>query len=203
MIVSGHPQLSPMLYRQFAARRSSWVDSIALRENLRDNGDAGNIGAWIFANPWGSTAWRADLASHSMTEYSQVNGAPLINFSPIGNQMPPLATNIPDTTAMRFLGEWAATYRTLVQVEGFPIVPEPVSIAGRGPLARADMARLSGRMLMVPNGWTGKAQMFSVTGRAYNLPSVGRGQYAIPQNAPVGLYIFRIGDQTFRASVLR
>ena len=65
------------------------------------------------------------------------------------------------------------------------------------------MPQLRNRLLMVPNGWTGKAQMFSLSGRSYSMPSVGRGQYAVPQSAPAGVYLFRVGNRSFRASVLR
>jgi hypothetical protein len=199
LITTGFPAASPLLYRQFGMRRDAWRDSLSLRYSLQLE-DPANLKSWIFNNPWGSAAWRADLASHGIKVDSLMKAHGF--FAPDNNwQMPPLATNVVDTTAMRILGEWAATYRTLVPVEG----QEPVTRIN-GAVARkavAEMPKLHNRLLIVPNGWTGKAQMFSISGRAYNLPSVGRGQYAIPQAAPAGLYFFRVGEHTFRASVLK
>ena len=198
LISPGYPSLSMMLYRQFAMRRAPWRDSLKTLENLKED-DPDNWKSWLFATPWGSQAWRNALAAHT------TNGRPMkvndvVLFSPDGLQMPPVATHIPDTAAMRVLGEWAKTYRTLYPIPGQPIFTR---VKGNAVRMAAGGARIQNRLLIVPEGWSGKAQMFSISGRVYTLPSAGKGRYSIPQTAPSGLYFFRVGNRTFRASVLR
>jgi hypothetical protein len=193
LIQAGFPSLSMMLYRQLAMRRTPWRDSIRLAEELKSY-DPNNWKSWIFANPWGSQAWRTALAAHSV----KIND--VMTFGGDGLQMPPLATHLPDTAAMKILGEWAKTYRTLVRIQGQDSI---VNVRGRTIRIAAEGARIQNRQLIVPADWSGKAQMFSIGGRAYPLSSVGKGRYTIPQSAPTGLYIFKVGNRTFRASVLR
>jgi hypothetical protein len=194
LITTGFPAYSSMLYRQFGARNAPWIDSVEMRRNLMINGDPQNWRAWIFAQPWGSAAWRDSLAAHNVG-FGQV-----MSWAPDPYQMPRIATYIPDTTAMRVLGEWARSYRTLKKVPGFDSV---VSARGRLAAVRAPAPRLEGRLLRVPSDWKGPARMFSVSGRAWILHSAGRGLYAVPAQAPPGVYLFRVGDRAFRASLLR
>ena len=198
LITPGYPALSMVLYRQFALRRTPWRDSISARITL-DDYDPNLRKSWLFVNPWGSAAWRNDLASHE-TGTGGVPLASVLEFGPDGLQMPPLATHIADTAAMKILGEWARTYRTLVRLEGQDSI---VNIKGRYVRIPAEGARIQNRMLIVPEGWTGKAVMFNVSGRTYTPASAGQRRYAIPLSAPSGLYFFRVGNRTFRASVLQ
>jgi len=55
----------------------------------------------------------------------------------------------------------------------------------------------------VPENWTGKAFMISLNGRSVPLASVGRNRYALPVSAPAGVYFFRVGDHTFKTSVMK
>ncbi len=197
VISAGYPALSMMLYRQLALRRTPWRDSISVRESLMDY-DPDNWKSWIFVNPWGSQAWRNDLATKGLTVTAVLSSKNL--FGGDGNQMPLYATHIPDTAAMKILGEWAKSYRTLVRIEDKDSI---VNVNGRLTRVVAERARIHNRLLLVPESWTGKAQMFSVGGRVYPLASVGKGRYAIPQSAPSGLYFFRVGNHSFRASVLK
>jgi hypothetical protein len=192
LVTTGHPAFSTLLYRQFGARNTPWMDSVEVRRNLRINGDPAGWSSWMFQHPWGSQAWREALAAHGVALDS------VVNWRTDPYQMPRLATYIPDTTAMRVFGEWARDYRTLVRVPGQDSV---VNVRGRLLVARADGPRLQGRVLLVPQGWAGKARMFAVDGRSWPLPSAGRGRYAIPRSAPPGVYAFRIGDRAFRAVV--
>jgi len=196
LITPGYPSLSMVLYRTMALRRPVWRDSVSYREALNASDPTGQK-AWIFNKPWGSKGWRDDLAAHSI-RLEQV-----LDFSSDGQQMPPLGVQTPDTVAMRILGEWAKNYRTLVRVPGADSV---VAIRGQVLHFKAEKpaaARIENRMLIVPEGWTGKVQMIGVGGRVWNVTSVGRSRYAIPANAPSGLYFFKMGDHVFRASLLR
>jgi hypothetical protein len=197
LISAGHPALSMILYRQLALRRPPWRDSISALQTLNDY-DPNNWKPWLFTNPWGSQAWRNDIATHSLTLSEVLAGVGL--FGTDGLQMPPLATHIPDTAAMKILGEWAKSYRTLYSIKDKDSI---VNVKGSVRRFAAENARIQNRQLIVPEGWSGKAQMFSVGGRMYALSSVGKGRYAIPQAAPSGLYFFKVGNRTFRASVLK
>jgi hypothetical protein len=196
LITPGYPALSMALYRQFALRRTPWRDSISYRITL-DNYDPNNRKSWIFVNPWGSAAWRNDLATH---ETGGVKIGDVLESGPDQDQMPPLATHLPDTAAMKILGEWAKNYRTLYPIEGQPII---VQVRGRPMQARVEGARIQNRFLIVPAAWTGRASMSSLQGRVYALSPAGRGRYLIPASAPSGLYFFKVGSRSFRASVLR
>ncbi len=197
LISAGYPALSVMLYRQLALRRAPWRDSLRARDQLNDS-DPDGWKSWLFVNPWGSQAWRNDIASHNKTLAEILSSVGV--FGSDGGQMPPLATHIPDTAAMKILGEWAKSYRTLTRIAGRDSV---VNINGRVNRFAAETARIQNRQLIVPESWVGKAQMFNIGGRVYALASVGKGRYAIPQSAPSGLYFFKVGNRTFRASVLK
>lgn len=194
LITTGFPAYSGMLYRQFGARNAPWIDSVETRRRLLINGDPQNWSAWMFTPPWGSAAWRDSLARHG------VDFRALMSWAPDPYQMPRIATYIPDTTAMRVLGEWARGYRTLVAVPGYDSV---VNVRGRPVAMRAAGPRVAGRLLYVPADWKGPARMVSLNGRSWTLFSAGRSLYAVPVQAPPGVYVFRVGDRSFRASVLR
>src|SRR5690606_17682552 len=72
-----------------------------------------------FKAPWGSKAWTDTLRAHNVTTLQVAKAAGLGGtdaFDSDSEMMPPLATYIPDTAALKILAEWAATYRTLVRV---------------------------------------------------------------------------------------
>jgi len=191
LVNPGHPTFSTILYRQ-AARLSPATDSGALYRNLYfQNGANQDWKTWIFANKWGSAAWKAALASHNVT-MSQVFAA-VGQFDADGSQMPPLATYIPDTAALKIMGEWAKNY------------PARMVAIHRGNAASVSQGvpQIQNRVLTVPAGWTGKAVMTGVSGRSYALPSAGPGRYVLPTVVPTGIYFFKVGDHSFRTSILR
>jgi hypothetical protein len=187
IINAGFPSMSTALYRQLALRRPPWRDSLTARDDGRP--------AWMFVNPWGSQAWRNDLASHGMTLKE------VITFNADGLPMPLIGSHIPDTAGMKILGEWAKTYRTLIRIDGQDSV---VTLRdGRVLRFAAEGARIQNRMLIVPEGWTGKAVMFGMNGKAQVLSAAGRNRYALPHATPSGVYFFKVGSRSFRASVMR
>jgi hypothetical protein len=197
IITPGFPAASMVLYRQFGMRRTPWRDSLTLRFRLEE-ADPGNLKTWIFNAPWGSAAWRADLASHGI-KVDSLFRAHLLFEPEAAFQMPPLASHIPDTAAMRLLGEWAGTYRTLVPVNGYPVVSR---VAGESaPSAREALPVLRGRVLTVPRDWRGPARMTGLDGRGRALPSAGAGRFVVPASAPPGVYAFKVGARVFRAMV--
>ena len=113
--------------------------------------------------------------------------------------MPPLATYIPDTAALKILGEWARNYITLTPVPGESIV---TSLRDRA-ASRHGIPSIRNRQLLVPEGWTGKAVMISLDGRSTPLSSVGRGRYALPASMPSGVYFFQVGNRSFRTSIMK
>src|SRR5204863_6425876 len=121
-------------------------------------------------------------------------------FESDGSQMPPLATYIPDTAALKILGEWVHNYYTLTAVQGEPPV---LSVHGARLALQGGMPSIQNRQLIVPEGWTGKAVMIGLNGRSTPLASVGRGRYALPASLPSGVYFFQVGNRSFRTSVLK
>ena len=189
LLYPGHPTFSSMIFRQ-TARKSPQVDSLAMVNFLV--GNPNGWASWIFKSPWGSKAWRDTLKTRGV----RLEDALLIDyggFSSDGAQMPPLATYLPDTNALRVLGEWAKTYRS----DSVTSVRTGL-IAGQG-----GSPRIHNRVLMVPEGWTGAAVMTSLDGRAYKLTSAGKGRYTLPSYLPKGVYFFKVGSRSFRTSILR
>jgi hypothetical protein len=190
LLYPGHPTFSSMIFRQ-AARKSPKVDSVKMVEHLSGN-NASGWANWIFKAPWGSKAWLDSLKAHNV----RLEEALLVDFggfSPDGAQMPPLATYIPDTTAMKIMGEWAKTYRS---DSVSSVRSANIALLGGSP-------RIQNRVLMVPEGWTGPAIMTSLDGRAYKLTSAGKGRYTLPSSLPKGVYFFKVGSRSFRTSIVR
>jgi hypothetical protein len=197
LVVPGYPSYSTILFRQ-VARKSYAADSGDLFRALgpAEAGDAQQWKKWIFKAKWGSKAWRDSLAKYNVKFSDAVNYERYLND---GSQMPPLATYIPDTAALKILSEWVRTYRTLV-----PVPPEDPAVAVRAArLAMQGTPSIQNRVLVVPAGWTGKATMTGLNGRTVPLVTVGRGRYALPASMPAGVYFFKVGDRTFRTSVMR
>jgi hypothetical protein len=197
LVVQGFPGYSTILFRQ-AARKDPMFDSIDtfLELGPTGSGDPQQRKKWLFKAKWGSKAWRDSLAAHSVA-MNQIFTRP--RFEADGGQMPPLATYIPDTAALKILGEWARNYITLVPVPGEnPVVSVKSRVAQQG-----GMPSIYNRQLVVPEGWTGKAVMISLDGRSIPLASAGRGRYALPASMPSGVYFFQVGSRSFRASVMK
>lgn len=110
LVYPGYPAYSTLLYRQIL-RRAPWRDSLEARTNLAAAG-APAWSDWIFAKPWGSTAWRNDLDAHGvrLDEVISYQAEPAY----AGEQMPPLNSSfLPDSAALAVLGEWIQGYHSL------------------------------------------------------------------------------------------
>jgi hypothetical protein len=197
LVVPKYPSYSVLLFRQ-TARKTPLSDS---GEVFR--GASPNEGryptqwkSWMFKAKWGSKAWRDSAAAHSVA-LNQVFTSNL--FENDGSQMPPLATYIPDTAALKILGEWVTNYYTLTVVPG----EDPVLSIHGAHLALEGSPSIQNRQLIVPGSWTGKAVMISLDGRSTPLSSVGRGRYVLPASMPVGVYFFKVGNHSFRTSVMK
>ena len=100
------------------------------------------------------------------------------------------ALGVPDTAALRILGEWVVGQESVAGVRA-------------GTRAASRIPYLRDRILVAPDGWTGQARMLDIRGRVFALEPVGRGRYAIPEAARGGVYFFRFGRRAFKASILR
>lgn len=191
----GYPALSKALYRQWS-RNTPAVDSASWYQALKLDAGFGNAKAqamlgWLFSKPWGSQDWLTNLTANNFTLDSVMagwNGGNLYQNDAEG--MPPLATFIPDTAALKILGEWV--------VKQTP----PAGIRSIG-LRDSRTPHIRGRIFIAPAGWTGKVQMIDIRGRVQVLESLGSGRYALPENARDGVYFFRAGQRTFKTSILR
>ncbi len=204
LIYPGFPSRSEILYRQWS-RNSAWTDSAAVANVLKDSlfqGDSAAVQqrSWIFSQPWGSQAWFDLLNQHQVDINSFMTPADgsynLYNWT--GEQMPPFATYIPDTAALKVLGEWIKNYRTLAVVDSQNIVN---SVRQSGQLHLAEPV-LRNHTLFVPVDWGSGATMWNIQGQSHALQALGVGAYALPPGTPVGIYMFRVGAHTFIQSLL-
>jgi hypothetical protein len=191
LVYPGFPSVSTILFRQWA-RNTPWADSANAFRYYYNNKDWDSVAAerlgFVFSQPWGSPAWVNMLATHGLTPDSLPDF-----FSGNSQQMPPLATFIPDTAALRILGEWAKYYRS-------NLVPGGINASRK--LAVHGGPSIRNRTLFVPKDWTGKAQMLDIRGRVFTLKPTGPGAYALPPQAPAGVYFFKLGAHYFKASML-
>lgn len=191
----GYPALSRALFRQWSrntpdADSATWYRKLKLAAGFGD-ADAQAKLAWMFSKPWGSQEWLNNLATHNFTLDSVMAGTEsqdLYRNDPEG--MPPLATYIPDTAALRILGEWVVTQGPMAGIRS-------------GKFRAPEVPAIRDRVLITPPGWTGKAQMLDIRGRVVTLEPLVGGRYAIPANAKDGVYFFRVGGRFFKASILR
>lgn len=108
LVYPGYPAYSTILYRQIL-RRAPWRDSLDARVNITATE---GWSTWIFAKPWGSTAWRGDLASHGVDLSDVISYQAEAAY--VGEQMPPLNSSfLPDSAALSVLGEWIRGYQSL------------------------------------------------------------------------------------------
>jgi hypothetical protein len=197
--LEGYPALSNGLFRQMV-RKSPSYDSATWHIDLRVASAstvpafvsrANGILPWLFAAPWGSKAWIDTLKNHNFTLDSIMAGfyQDYNSFNKDHDQMPPLATYLPDTTAMKVFGEW---------VTGFG--RQGVSIRARTQFRAAyKVPVIQNRVLFLPDGWRGKVQLLDIRGRATALQSAGSNRYVLPANLKPGLLIFKIGNKQFKA----
>ena len=191
----GYPSLSFGLFRQWskttpAADSATWYRALKQAAGFGDANAQAKL-SWMFSKPWGTQEWTANLATHSFTLDSVMagyEGVDLYKTDPDG--MPPLATYIPDTAALRVMGEWVARQGNTI------------GIRTRGARAFASPT-IRDRVLIVPAGLAGEVRMMDIRGRAFALRNLGNGRYAIPERAKDGVYFFRVGESVFRGSFLR
>lgn len=192
----GYPALSYGLFRQWsritpAADSGIWYRALKQEAGFGDADAQAKLG-WMFSKPWGSKEWTDNLATHNFNLDSVMagwKGADLYKSDPEG--MPPLATYIPDTAALKVLGEWVARQAVTI------------GIRAPGALAGLPSPYIRDRVLIVPAGLSGTVRMMDVGGRVYALRSLGKGRYAIPEEAKAGVYFFGAGGRFFRTSLLR
>jgi hypothetical protein len=200
MLYPGFPSLSEILFRLWV-RNSPKADSgyvfRALMRNANpvnefplDSADARKRLAWFYSAPWGSRAWEDSLAAHGFNHDSLLQRY-TDGYQLDGNQMPPLNSFVPDTAALKILGEWVKYYRSGSILALGREHPKNLS----GPWVR-------NQTLFVPWDWTGKASMLDIRGRVHRLASLGRGAYALPPGKLSGVYFFRIGKRHFKLSLL-
>ncbi len=206
-VYQGYPALSEVLYRLWA-RNSTPMDSgvvaRALNYNLK-NGDsvaARERKAWIYSKPWGTDAWVNTVAQHGLTvtqilQPTETNPRNLVydSFRSHGDQMPPLGSYLPDTSALKVLGEWAKSYSILRPV--LIVGVNPPSFRTAKPLTFVSPT-IRNHTLFVPTTWEGVATVVDIQGRSRRLAFVGKGSYALPLDMPTGVYIFKVGKHVFR-----
>jgi hypothetical protein len=198
LLVPGYPSLSEMLYRQWI-RNSPWMDSAIAFRSLKqlanprnefelDSAEAAKRLKQFFLAPWGTPAWRDSLARHGfnpdsvLPRYSD-------GYRYDGDQMPPLATFVPDTAALRILGEWAKNYRSASLLS-----------LRRGQPQLLMGVYLRGNVLHVPESWPGPAAMLDLRGRLHRLAPAGKSAYLLPSGAGSGVFLFRVGARYFKLS---
>jgi len=134
--------------------------------------------------------YQADLAAWNMdTSPEKPPKAPLIFQDEGGPPMPPLATYEEDTAATKVLAQWILAFDTTSDIVGIRSSLHAKSL--RAPT-------LDGRHLRVPGEMAGKVSLFGINGREYRLQALGGSLYALPPSLQRGLYIVRVGAQSFR-----
>lgn len=193
----GYPAFSHALFKQMSRRMpeadsAQWFQDLSLA-SMAGEAKATAMLTWMFKAPWGSKAWLDTLKRYNpnftldsvMTGYYRDNL--LYNKDP--DQMPPLATYLPDTTAMKVFAEWLHNGKPPVNIRS---TRGNKQAAIRGPV-------IQNRILILPEGWAGKVQLIDMRGRATNLQAAGTSRYALPANLKPGLLIFKIGNKHFKA----
>jgi hypothetical protein len=193
----GYPALSYGLFRQWSRTTPSADSGIWYRALKQDAGfgdaNAQSKLSWIFSKPWGSKEWADNLASHNFTLDSVMagwGGVDLYKNDPEG--MPPLATYIPDTAALKILGEWVAKQAA----------QPAIGIRGKAPVSYPS-PYIRDRVLIVPALFTGEVRMMDIRGRSFVLNPLGSGRFEIPRTIKGGLYMVRVGQRFFRTWLLR
>jgi hypothetical protein len=191
----GYPALSYLLYRLWArstsaADSASWYQGLKMAAGFGDAGAQAKLG-WLFSKPWGSQDWLNNLTTHNFTLDSIMAGLDNRDlYRNDGDGMPPLATYIPDTAALKVLGEWSTQQGTITGIQSQKAYRSP-------------MPWIQNRVLVVPEGVTGEATFTDLRGRTFALQPIGPGRFAIPESAREGVYFVRIGKRYFKASFFR
>jgi hypothetical protein len=111
----------------------------------------------------------------------------LTGFDPSRNQMPPLATFEVNEEAMKVIADWIKNI--------------PPTIGVRKNVRQAILApTVQGRNLVLPpamNQGNPRVSLAGVDGRVHPLIKTGHGVYLIPAHIPAGIYMIRVGAQSF------
>jgi hypothetical protein len=116
------------------------------------------------------------------------------DYDPDRNQMPPLASfevNVPATNLMaKWIKDWA------------PIpAPRSSGVHGYAVRTRLKAPAVQGRQIILPMEMAGpgqvKVSLTGINGRTLDLNQVSRTAYALPANLTPGVYVIRVGKQSF------
>jgi hypothetical protein len=194
LLYPGYPSVSELLYRQ-VRRASARLDSVKLFRYYSiaasggDTSAAGKL-AWLFKEPWGTVPWEDTLADHgwSLDSVFTVTGQladGIYQWYRAPEQMPELATYLPDTAALNVMAEWIRGYSPETKI--------------RPRLARnSGSPRIVGRTLILPDGWSGPIRVWDLRGRERALGMIGPGVFRLPESLRPGVYVMRNGTQAIR-----
>ncbi len=202
LLYPGYPSLTELLYRQ-VRRASAWTDSAVLYRYFSMTAAGGDTVsaarlAWVFKAPWGSAAWEDTLAGHGWSPDSIfaltgqfADGRYFWHRAP--EQMPELASYLPDTAALNVLAAWVREYSEPVGVR--PRVP------GGGGAVEGGAPRISGLSLVFPGARGGTVTLSDLRGRSWKLKPEANGTFRLPEGLRPGVYILRGGSRAFRLPV--
>lgn len=121
------------------------------------------------------------------------------SFDPELDQMPPLGTFEVNEPALAVIAAWIRS----VPAKAAPGWEGPTALAGHGRKGESAPALMGDRALRVPLDTDpgARVSMTGMDGRTMVLKSSGDHVYAVPANAPRGMYIIRIGDRSFKRAL--
>jgi cytochrome c553 len=196
-VYPGYPCLSIILYKQWARNTpledSGRVYRDYMSRSVQDPPDSIAVKrlTWMFALQWGSQSWHDSLTQHGLTLDSVIPGP----YVPLSMSMPPLASYLPDTAALRILGEWAKNYRPFSDTVQQSVRNKLLT------LKPAAFAFVRGRMLFIPSGAVDEVSMTNIAGQTFRIRAIRRGVFALPRQASSGVYFFKIGTRLIKSSL--
>ena len=111
------------------------------------------------------------------------------DYDPDSQQMPPLATYERNQAALDLLNRWVLEMDTVMAGTH----PNGKAFADRQPILRGRELRFPADMLARASEQH-RVLLVTLQGRAYPLPRIGAGVYAIPSGLPSGPYFIEAGD---------
>jgi hypothetical protein len=195
VVYPGFPSYSTLLFRQWK-RQTPARDSADVRQIIASGGNIQAWGSWIFTQPWGSPAWFDLVRQHGVDPMYALNPG---GITEVNGAMPPvMASFIPDVEAMKILGEWVKTYRTLYVVDSTRIITR----VGKREIASTGSLRIRGGLVILPEGSKDRPELVSPAGRRYALQPAGKGRFALPARLTPGVYFVHAGKLFLRVPVL-
>jgi len=132
-------------------------------------------------------AWNADTSSDKPAS------PPLkIGYKASEDAMPPWSSYEEDTTATQIIAQWILAYD--MNSDNVGIHLRPSSPSSRVP-------KRMGREIRIPTGLSGQVSLFDIRGKHLPLVDLGGHIFAIPAFLPRGLYIVKVGAQSFHQYV--